>query len=55
MTTLIEIVLEKTNKLKSLLEDPHPGLITWNDAVAKALMSLVKHAPRNPKCRCSDE
>ena len=43
--TLIEQLKEKTNRLKALLDDPQPGLATWNKAVGDALTSLAEHAP----------
>jgi len=37
-------LLRLTNRLKSILDDPHPGLLTWQMAVAAALAELTHYA-----------
>jgi len=36
-------LLEEVNHLKALLEDPHPGLITWNEAYQKRLKEISSY------------
>jgi len=38
--TLIDETLILARKLVELLEDPHPGLLTWNDAVTSIIIDL---------------
>ncbi len=38
--TRTEATLEQARKLVKLLEDPHEGLFTWNDAVTALLTQL---------------
>ncbi len=33
-------MLKQLRKLEQLLEDPHPGLFTWNKAVAEDMKHL---------------
>lgn len=37
---MIEELLQAAKKLVALLEDPHPGIFTWNEAVARQLALL---------------
>lgn len=38
--TNIEKLLNEVNQLKSLLEDPHPGLFTWCEAYYNKLCEI---------------
>ena len=40
--TNIEELQEIVNGLKALLDDPHPGLFTWQAMVAKRLEQFTK-------------
>lgn len=37
---LLARTIELNNKLTQLLDDPHPGLSTWHEAVARVLKQL---------------
>lgn len=39
----IEKLLQEVNYLKSLLEDPHPGLTTWHDAYLRRLKEISSY------------
>lgn len=41
--TNIEALLELTEKLKALLENPSPGSFTWHDAVAQVARAIGEH------------
>ena len=45
MTTLIEKTLEPARKLVNLLENPQPGLSTWNGAVVDRIKELAELMP----------
>lgn len=42
MTTLIEQTKEAVERMSRLLDDPHPGLATWNIALLRAFDELAK-------------
>ena len=42
---LLELQLE-VNKLQQLLDDPHPGLVTWSEFVIKQIRLIAKFDPR---------
>jgi predicted transcriptional regulator len=41
----IELIKRHNEVLKQLLDDPHPGLITWMDAVGHQLDAIAALAP----------
>lgn len=43
--TRLEHLRELSTRLKGLLNDPHEGLMAWNDAVARVLKELAAYAP----------
>lgn len=46
---MIRRINELATHLKSLTDDPHPGLFTWNAAVGQTLAELASLAPKNRK------
>lgn len=42
---LLEKTKEMAQRLVDLLEDPHPGLLTWQMAVCDVLSDLAEVAP----------
>ena len=48
----LDRLLLEVNKLKSLLEDPHPGLSTWCTCYAKQMDKIVNfwHPKGEEKC-----
>lgn len=45
--TNVEILLEKVEKLRGLLLDPHPGLVTWHAAYEQALEDVAEWSPNH--------
>jgi hypothetical protein len=45
---------EWNDKLTSLLNDPHPGLVTWKIQLADILTEIAKFAPVNEKNKDCD-
>jgi hypothetical protein len=41
MDPVLEQLKADVNRLKSLLDDAHPGLFTWNDAVHRLWKKIV--------------
>lgn len=39
----IETLLDLTNRLKALLENPSPGIFTWHEAVAKLARQIGEY------------
>ena len=39
---VIEVAKQEVRKLLELLEEPHPGLLTWNSMVADQFKTLNK-------------
>lgn len=46
---------EHVRRLLGFLEDPHPGLMTWNEAIADELRALANVAPRSKEEKASME
>ncbi len=42
MMTVIDAMLLNVNTLKKLLDDPYPGLITWQTAVSDAVLIIYE-------------
>jgi hypothetical protein len=47
-TPNLDFLRGEVNKLKDLLDDPHPGLSTWNMAVANCLDKIVQWLKPKP-------
>ena len=45
----IEELKVEVNKLKNLLDDPHPGLLTWNQFVRDRLIAISKFVESEEK------
>ena len=48
-TEKIAALLSLTKRLTGMLEDPHPGLSTWHNAVGSLLTEIAEQAPPSRK------
>lgn len=40
----IQHITELANRLKGLMDDPHPGLLTWTESFQKAIEGLAEES-----------